>query len=261
MAFADRGRSVVEYAAMDRPDPSAYGQKAAHVYDRLVADLGVDDPATVPTLAEYSNGGRVLELGVGTGRVAIPLAGRGIDVWGIDVSDAMVAKLKEKPGGDRVTCVLGDFGDVGVDGEFALVYVVFNTFFALTSQQEQIECFANVAAHLPPGGFFLIEAFVPDVTRFDGAQRVQVQSLGADRARLGLSIHDSVNQRIHGQQIEMSEAGIEMIPIEMRYAWPSELDLMARLTGLTLRDRWAGWRREPFTVSSTAHVSLYEKPR
>lgn len=238
-----------------------YGQKAAPFYDEMVAGLGVDDPATVPTLAEYAGAGRALELGVGTGRVAIPLAGRGIEVHGIDVSDAMIAKLKEKPDGDRVTCVIGDFEDVPVEGSFSLIYCVFNTFFALTSAEEQLGCFANVAAHLDPGGFFLIEAFVPDMTRFDGAQRVQIQSLDADRVRLGVSIHDSVNQRIHGQHIEMTEKGIEMVPIELRYAWPSELDLMARLSGLRLRERWGGWRREPFTVASTQHVSLYEKPR
>ena len=246
---------------MNDYDRSLYGRKVASVYDRMVADLGVDDPATVPTLAEYSGGGRALELGVGTGRVAIPLAGRGIDVWGIDVSDEMIARLKEKPDGDRVTTVIGNFGDVPVDGTFSLVYCVFNTFFVLLSQEEQADCFAGVAAHLSPGGFFLIEAFVPDLSRFDGAQRVQLQTLTADRVRLGVSIHDSVNQRIHGQQIELSEGGIEMIPIDMRYAWPGELDLMARLAGLRLRERWGGWRREPFTVASTSHVSLYEKPR
>lgn len=246
---------------MDAHDPSLYGRKVASVYDRMVADLGVDDPATVPTLAEYAGEGRVLELGVGTGRVAIPLAGRGHEVWGIDVSEDMIARLKEKPDGDRITCVIGDFGDVPVDGSFSLIYCVFNTFFVLTSQEEQIACFARVADRLEPGGFFLIEAFVPDMTRFEGAQHVSLQSLTPDYIRLGVSIHDSVNQRIHGQQIEMGESGIQMIPIEMRYAWPSELDLMARLAGLRLRERWAGWRREPFTVASTAHVSLYEKPR
>lgn len=240
---------------------STYGEKVAPVYDEMVAEFGIDDPATVSTLAEYAGAGRVLELGVGTGRVAIPLAGRAVEVWGIDVSEAMLARLKEKPGGDRVTTALGDFADVAVDGAFTLVYCVFNTFYSLTTQAEQVGCFRNVAARLEPGGFFVLECFVPDLSRFEHAQHLSVKSLTADRVVLDVSVHDAPNQRVYGQQIHVADGGVRMYPVDIRYAWPSELDLMAGLAGMRLRERWGGWRREPFTVSSTSHVSLYEKPR
>ncbi|MHB8510604.1 MAG: class I SAM-dependent DNA methyltransferase [Actinomycetota bacterium] len=243
-------------------DRSLYGQKIANIYDEHIAEMGIDDPATVATLAEYAGSGRVLELGVGTGRVAIPLALRGVEVHGIDVSEAMLTRLKEKPGGDRVTTIIGDFADVAVEGQFQLIYCVFNTFFSLTTQQEQIACFSNVASHLAPGGYFMLEAFVPDMSFFDRGQRLHVRQLTADRVDLEASVHDPVNQRVYGQSVQMDETeGLKMYPVDLRYAWPSEIDLMARLAGLHYRERWGGWRREPFTVSSTTHVSQYQKPR
>ncbi|GAC1415707.1 MAG: class I SAM-dependent methyltransferase [Actinomycetota bacterium] len=239
-----------------------YGDKIAEIYDEHVADLGIDDPATAATLAEYAASGRVLELGVGTGRVAIPLALRGVEVLGIDVSDAMLQRMKEKPGGDRVTAITGDFADVAVEGSFSLIYCVFNTFFSLTSQEEQIACFANAAAHLDERGYFLLEAFVPDTKFFDRGQKLHVKQLTAERIDLEATVHDSVKQRVYGQSMQMSEdGGIKMYPVDIRYAYPAELDLMARLAGLTLRERWGGWRREPFSVASSTHVSLYQKPR
>lgn len=242
--------------------PSLYGDKMASVYDEHVAEMGIDDPATVATLAEYAGQARALELGVGTGRVAIPLALRGVDVSSIDVSDAMLERMKAKPGGDRVTAIQGDFASVDADGSFGLIYCVFNTFFVLPTQDEQVACFENVAARLASGGYFLLEAFVPEQGFFDRGQRLQVRHLSADRVDLDASVHDPVNQRVHSQTIRMSEGGgMRMFPVELRYAWPSEIDLMARLAGLTLHERWGGWRREPFTVTSQTHISLYQKPR
>lgn len=238
-----------------------YGDKIAQVYDQHIADLGVDDPATVATLAEYASDGPVLELGIGTGRVAIPLSQRGIEVHGIDVSEAMLTRLKEKLGGDKISTTLGDFADVPVEGRYSMIYCVFHTFFGLTTQQEQIACFRNVAERLTPGGSFVIEAFVPDVKRFDHGQDLTIREITADRVELNASVHDSVAQRVYGHAVYITEAGIKMYPVDVRYAWPTELDLMARLAGLELRERWGGWRREPFTVASTAHVSLYQKPR
>ncbi len=241
---------------------SLYGDKIADIYDQHVEEMGVDDPATVATLAEYAGGGRVLELGVGTGRVAIPLAHRGIEVHGVDVSQAMLDRLKAKTGGDRVTAILGDFAELdAIEGEFTLIYCVFNTFFGLTSQDEQVACFRNGAAHLAPGGSFCIEAFVPDVSRFEGGQNLQIRQVTADRVEIVASVHDRVAQRVYGHSVYLTEDGVKLYPGDLRYAWPSELDLMASLAGLSLRERWGGWRREPFTVASTKHVTLYQKPR
>ena len=201
----------------------------------------------------------MLELAIGTGRIALPLAAHGIDVHGIDASKAMIAKLREKPGGDRIPVTLGDFADVGVSGRYSLVFVVFNTFFGLLAQEDQVRCFRNVAEHLTEDGLFVLEAFVPDVARFDRGQRVSVSRVGLGEAWLDVAKHDPVDQLVSSQHLVVSEQGIRLYPVQVRYAWPAELDLMARLANLVLRDRWEGWTREPFTERSGSHVSVYAR--
>ena len=236
---------------------STYGDRIADRYDELHAEL---DPAdTVEAITELAQGGLVLELGIGTGRIALPLAERGLEVHGIDASARMVEKLRAKPGGDRIPVTMGDFADVGVDGRYSVIFVAFNTFFGLLTQEDQVRCFQNVEARLSDGGVFAISAFVPDVTRFDRGQRLGVQSVDSDSIKVEAARHDPVNQQIDVQEIVLSPDGMQFQPIRLRYAWPSELDLMARLAGLRLRERWGGWGREPFIASSAQHVSVYER--
>lgn len=235
---------------------STYGDLIADVYDEWHAQ-GEDTAATAELLAELAGDGPALELAIGTGRIALPLAERGVEVHGIDASEAMIAKLRSKPGGDRLPVTLGDFADVAVDGRFRLVYLVFNTFFALLTQQEQMRCFRNVAEHVTDDGVFVIEAFVPDLTRFARQQCVNVNRVALDEIVLDVSRHDPLGQRVDSQHVVLRADGIRLLPVRLRYAWPSELDLMAQLAGLWLHDRWAGWRREPFTAASGAHVSVY----
>jgi SAM-dependent methyltransferase len=241
---------------MDDYDASTYGERIAAVYDEQHGFLGEDG---VDLLAELARGGRALELGVGTGRVALPLAARGVEVHGIDASPAMVERLRSKPGGEQVGVTLGDFADVNAEGEFSLVYVVFNTFFALLSQGEQVRCFRNVAARLADGGLFLVEAFVPDLSLYHHGHMLRAGSIKADSLTLNVATLDPVAQTATSQQVVITERGVRLYPIKLRYAWPSELDLMALLAGLRLRERWGGWRREPFTARSEKHVSVYER--
>jgi SAM-dependent methyltransferase len=238
-------------------EPSTYGDRISPIYDELYGEK-FDTEGAVTFLAELAGEGPALELGVGTGRVAIPLAEQGVKVRGIDASEAMVERMRSKPGGDRITVAIQDFAQVGVDGSFALVYVVFNTLFALLTQDDQARCFQSVAERLSPEGVFVIEAFVPDLARFDRyQQRVEVGDLSLDRVHLEVSRHDPVNQRIAGQHVVITEDGTTLHPVQLRYAWPSELDLMARLAGLGLRERWGSWRRDPFNESSERHISIY----
>ncbi|MBI3457973.1 MAG: class I SAM-dependent methyltransferase [Candidatus Rokubacteria bacterium] len=236
-------------------DASAYGERIADVYDQWPR-VPKNVEATVEFLATRAGPGPVLELGIGTGRVALPLAERGL-FHGIDASPAMVAKLRAKPGGDRIPVVIGNFVDMGIEGRFLLVFVVFNTFFALLSQDDQVRCFKGVAEHLTDDGVFVIEAFVPDPTRWNQGQRVGAIEVGADRVHLETSVHDPLTQRVRSQRVVISDQGIRLYPVWIRYAWPSELDLMARLAGLRLRERWAGWSRELFTATSATYVSVY----
>jgi SAM-dependent methyltransferase len=238
--------------------PETYGDRIADLYDRMAAAM--PDPVDcVDRLAELAGPGPALELGVGTGRVAVPLAARGVSVHGIDASAAMVERLRAKPGGEAIAVTVGDFAGVPVDGRFALVYVVFNTFFALLTQDEQVGCFAAVADHLAPGGAFVIEAFVPDPTLHPGGQSIRARHLDLDQVRFDLALHDPVGQRVDFQQVLLAADGVRLLPGSIRYAWPSELDLMARLAGLRLRERWGGWRREPFTASTSGlYVAVYE---
>jgi SAM-dependent methyltransferase len=239
-------------------DASTYGDRMAEVYDEWFA-VPSDTEVTVGFLSDLAGPGPVLELGIGTGRIALPLAQKGYEVHGIDASETMVKKLKSKAGGEDIPVTIGDFAEVDVEGAFSLVYVVFNTLFALLSQDDQVRCFSNVARRLREGGVFAIEAFVPDMTRWDRDQRVEAQLVEKDSVVLGAAIHDPVVQRITSNHLLVSEKGVKMYPVRLRYAWPSELDLMARLAGLRLRERWGGWHREPFTASSAKHISVYER--
>jgi SAM-dependent methyltransferase len=246
---------------MDQYEASTYGDRIAAIYDELIEGK-FDTEGAVSFLAELAGTGPVLELGIGTGRVALPLAERGLEVQGIDASEAMVERLRAKPGGDRIAITLKDFVDIDVEGSFSLVFVVFNTIFALLTQDDQVRCFRNVAGHLTPDGVFVIEAFVPDLARFDRyQQRVEAGDLSLDEVRLEVARHDPVNQRIVGQHVVISEKDTRLYPVRLRYAWPSELDLMARLAGLRLRERWGSWRRDPFAESSERHISVYGRSK
>lgn len=237
---------------------STYGDRIASVYDKRYSDFQDLGPV-VATLADLAGGGPALELGIGTGRIALPLAARGVEVHGIDASEAMIARLRSKEGGDTISVTVDGFADVDVDGRFSLVFVAFNTFFGLLSQQDQVRCFQNVADHLSDGGVFAIEAFVPDLTRFVHGQNTMTSSLDTGSVQITSSLHDAECQRVTTQHVLIEEEGVSLYPVQIRYAWPSELDLMAQLAGLRLRKRWADWAQSPFTSSSAGHVSVYER--
>ena len=232
--------------------------RMAEVYDEWFG-VPSDTEDTVAFLSDLAGPGRVLELGIGTGRIALPLSQRWYEVHGVDASEAMVEKLRAKSGGESIPVTIGDFAELDVEGDFSLVCVVFNTFFALLSQEDQVRCFSNVSRRLREGGVFVIEAFVPDMTRWDQNQRIETRHLVEDSVVLDAARHEPVEQRVASNHLVVSEAGVKMYPVRLRYAWPSELDLMARLAGLRLRERWGGWLREPFTASSLRHVSAYER--
>ncbi|HET9723533.1 MAG TPA: methyltransferase domain-containing protein [Actinomycetota bacterium] len=243
---------------MDDYGASTYGDRVADVYDEMVVEMGLDTEGTVGFLASLAGEGPVLELAIGTGRIALPLHERGLQIHGIDASEAMIAKLREKPGGADLPVTIGDFAEVGVEGRYRLIYVVFNTLWALLSQEDQTRCVRNVAEHLTPGGAFVVEAFVPDPARFDRGQRIHARTVASHRVVLEASTHDPKGQRVSAQQVVFEDGGgIRMYPVEIRYLWPSELDLMARLAGLRLRQRWGGWHGEPYTGEGR-HVSVYE---
>lgn len=246
---------------MEGYGPETYGDRIADVYDDWYSEQAhfLDTEGAVEALTGLAGPGPVLELAVGTGRLALALAERGLEVHGIDASEAMVAKLRGKPGGDRVRVTIGDFADVGVEGRYPLVFVAFNTFFALLTQDDQVRCFENVAARLTADGVFALEVFFPDLARFDRGQRANANIVEVDRVVLDASRHDPIAQRVASQHISITASGVRLFPVNVRYAFPSELDLMARLAGLRLRDRWGGWRHEPFTEQSGRHVSVYEK--
>jgi len=240
---------------MDDYRDDTYGERIAGVYDDWYDEY---DEATLSTLLELAQGGRALELGIGTGRLALPLQESGIKVEGIDSSQAMIDRLRRKPGGDRITVVMGDFADVAVEGRCDLIYVLVNTFYGLLTQEEQLRCFHNIAQHLNPQGSFVIEAFVPDLGRFTKHQTVKVDCISEDELHLEVSRHDPVAQQIMAQQVVLTEQGIRLYPVKLRYAWPTELDLMARLAGLRLSHRWGNWSKGAFSENSTVHISVYE---
>jgi SAM-dependent methyltransferase len=227
-------------------------QHAADMFDPAVVTPVVD------MLAGFAGQGGALELGIGTGRIALPLAERGVRVAGIDSSEAMVARLRAKPGGGDLEVAIGDFASTRVGGELALVYLIFNTINNLVTQDAQVACFENAAAHLGRGGRFVIETTVPDLQNLPVGQTII--PFRAEPGGVSFDVYDVVSQRFSSQHFDFVDGRVEAHPVEFRYAWPAELDLMARLAGLRLQDRWAGWRREPFTSLSRGHVSVYEKP-
>jgi SAM-dependent methyltransferase len=243
---------------MEAYDKSTYGDRIAEVYDDwYTSHIDVQD--TLSLLAELADDGRALELGIGTGRVALPLAACGVEVVGIDASQAMVDKLRAKPGGDRIEVTIGNFADVEVEGTFSLVYAPFTTFFALPSQEEQIRCLRNVAAHLRPEGWFVLDAFVPDITRYRNNQSISVEDVGMAHVLVEAAHHDPVAQRVESSHVVLTESGVRIYPVFLRYAWPAELDAMAMVAGLLPSARYNGYDRRPFTAFSTHHVSLYRK--
>jgi len=222
-------------------------------------DPGTTD-ATVALIASLARKGRILELAIGTGRVALPLAAHEHRIEGIEASPEMVAKLREKPGGAGIPVQIGDMADVAVEGPFDHVFLIYNTLFNLPDQAAQVRCFKNVADRLTEGGTFLIEAFVPDLSDFTNGQRVRTMRLDMLSVWLEAAKLDTVAQRFEFQRIRVTDSGMKLVPLPMRYAYVPELDLMAQLAGLRLKERWGGWDRQPFTAESTMHVSVYEKP-
>jgi SAM-dependent methyltransferase len=217
-----------------------------------------DEAAAVTFLAQQAGSGPALELGIGTGRIALPLAACGIRVDGIDLSPAMVDQLRARPGGDQLSVTIGDFADVAVSGSYRLIYVVFNSLFNLLTQDDQIRCFENVAAHLTSDGTFVVEAYVPTfLHQLRNNQYVEAETIEVDAIRLDVLRHDPATQMIEESHVSLSEAGVRLNPVVQRYSWPSELDLMARIAGLRLQQRWGGWRQDPFDANSRLHVSVY----
>ena len=237
---------------------------SATVWNELVAEFDAanrrgDEREAVAFLESIAQGGPALELGIGTGRIALPLSGRGIRVDGIDLSPAMLAKLRSQPGGGTMSLTLGDMCDVGVDGTYPLIYVVFNSLFNVPSQDEQARCFENVATHLTKNGVFVVEAASP-MTWFRGLRKeqyVEAEAVEVDHVMLDVLRFDSATQMLWESHVRISPKGVYVFPVVQRYSWPSELDLMARLAGLTLKERRGSWTREPFTSSSPTVVSVY----
>jgi SAM-dependent methyltransferase len=238
-----------------------------HFDERVASSYDEDenpmfDPAvvvpTVDFLAGLASGGRALELGIGTGRIALPLAARGVDVHGIDLSRAMTSRLRAKPDGRAIDITIGDFATAKVDGTFRLAYLVFNTIMNLTTQAAQVACFRNVAAHLEPGGCFVIEVGVPDLQRLPPGERFVV--FDGSETHWGIDEYDIANQGLISHHFAVRDGAMTKSSGPYRYVWPAELDLMAELAGLRLRDRWAGWKGEPFTSDSRQHVSVWDKP-
>lgn len=243
---------------MNKYSSETYGERIAGVYDQWYSEF---DKAAIDIMFKLSHGGRVLELGIGTGRIALPLSRSGVAVEGIDASEAMIARLRTKPGGDRIPVTIGNFADVGVEGHFSLIYVVFNTFFALLTQEEQVRCFQKVARHLTSDGAFVIEAFVPDLTRFTGGQATRTVKIEDHEVQLDVSQVELDKQLITSQHVVLTEQGTRFYPVKLRYVWPSEMDLMAQLSRLQLRERWSDWKKSPFSAVSGKHISIYERSK
>jgi len=241
-------------------DDGYFGERVAARYDQSSGEEF--DPAvieaTVDFLAALAGNGRALELGIGTGRIGLPLSQRGVPVRGIDLSAAMVERLRAKPGGDQIGVTIGDFATARAEGSFAVAYLVFNTIMNLTTQAAQVACFRNVAAHLDPGGCFVIEAGIPDLQRVPPGETFRV--FGVTGTRWGIDEYDVARQGLISHHFEVVDGRLERNSIPFRYAWPAELDLMAELAGMRLRERWSGWHREAFTSDSRNHVSVWEKP-
>jgi SAM-dependent methyltransferase len=242
---------------MDPYEPiMSFGDDTAENYDER--SRRGDEEATVAFLEQLARGGPALELAIGTGRIALPLAAQGVKVDGIDFSPAMIARLRAKSGGAQIAVTLGNFADVAVPDTYHLIYVVFNTLFNLRTQDEQVRCFENVAAHLTEDGVFVIEGGVPtEFCRLRNNQYVDLEALEVDKVRLDVARYDPVTQVLEETHVTLSSSGTQLNPIITRYAWPSELDLMARIAGLRLKERWASWSRKPLTASSSNCISVY----
>jgi SAM-dependent methyltransferase len=229
-----------------------YDESARDMFDADVVEAAVD------FLHRIAGNGRALELGIGTGRIAQPLAQRGVRVHGIDISTAMIARLRAQPGAEHIGVTIGDFATTTVDGSFSLAYLVFNTIMNLTTQAAQVACFRNVAAHLEPGGCFVIEVGVPELQWLPPGETLR--AFHASETRWGIDEYDVARQCLTSHHFEIVDGKLERFSIPFRYVWPAELDLMAEIAGLSLRERWSGWQREPFTSASRKHVSVWEKP-
>jgi hypothetical protein len=235
-------------------EPPFYGERWAHVYDPLHDEY---DPDAVDVLAKLAGGGKALEFGIGTGRIALPLSQAGVRVDGVDVSAPMVEKLRAKPGAEAIEVFFGDMTTISLADRYEVVYMPFNGVFCAVTQEGQIACFRNAARHLTETGAFVIECHVPDVGRFDRGQRVQILDLNEDALYVEYSLHDPVAQQVKTQIISFVNGRAELGPLLLRYAWPPELDLMAQLAGLRLESRYGGWDRSPFAAGSAKHVSVY----
>ncbi|MBA3376440.1 MAG: class I SAM-dependent methyltransferase [Actinobacteria bacterium] len=244
-------------------DDGYFDERVAARYDESGEIAEMFDPAVVDPVVDFlvklAGSGRALELGIGTGRIALPLARRGVPVHGIELSQAMAARLRAKPGGEDITVTIGDFATTTVVGAFSVTYLVFNTIMNLTTQVAQVACFRNVAAHLEPGGCFVIEVGVPDLQRLPPGETIH--AFHVSETRWGLDEYDVASQGLTSHHFKFLEGRVEHDSTPFRYAWPSELDLMAELAGMRLRERWSGWKREPFTSESRKHVSVWERPQ
>ena len=245
---------------MDGYDMTTYGKLWAPFYDELYSDL---EGSVIDLLARHAGDPpRALELGIGTGRIALPLRDKGVAVEGIEISEPMLAKMRAKPGGEAIPVTMGDFKEVPIEGTFPLIYLAFNTIFGLLTQEDQVQCFRNVADHLEPGGRFIIDCFVPDLTRFDSFNtRMAVSSIeSVEEHTYEMSIYDPVQQRVSTHVVRSVGGEAVTLPVEIRFSWPSELDLMARVAGLVLEDRFGWYDLRPFNARSTSHMSIYRKP-
>lgn len=235
----------------DEPVASAYDDPESEMFDAEVVGAAVD------LIESLAGTGRALELGIGTGRIAIPLGARGVPVVGIDLSVAMVNQLRGKPGGADIPVSMGDFATTRVDGTFSIAYLVFNTIMNLTTQEAQVQCFRNVSRHLEVGGTFVIECMVPELRKLPpGSTAVPFH---VSESRWGIDEYDVANQGLTSHHLQAADGRATHTSIPFRYVWPAELDLMARLAGMALRGRWSGWTREPFTSESAQHISVWEK--
>ena len=236
----------------DEPVAARYDEPGDAMFDAAAIDPAVD------FLVQLAGAGRALEFGIGTGRIALPLSQRGVQVHGIDMSNAMVKRLREKPAGDDVGVTIGDFATTIVDGPFTVVYLVFNTIDNLITQAAQVACFRNAAAHLEPGGCFVIEVMVPALQSLPRGETLH--AFHASETHWGIDEYDVANQGLTSHHFEIVDGRVERTSVPFRYAWPAELDLMAQLAGMRLRERWGDWDRQPFTSDSRKHVSVWEKP-
>ncbi|GHE44541.1 class I SAM-dependent methyltransferase [Streptomyces vinaceus] len=236
--------------------PETYGPRWKSVYDEI--DWPQPEGA-VDFLAKRVGGGRALELAIGTGRVALPLAQRGVPLDGLDASPEIVDVMRTKPGGESIEVSIGNIADFTSERRYSLIFLLLNSLYALQTQEEQIQCFESVAAHLEPGGLFVVETFVPDPTRFRFNGRAHVYDVGLDHVRIEADTFDRATQHIKENHVEIREEGIKLYPAFLRYTWPSELDLMARIAGLELSERWGDWGNVPYDTYSENHIGVYRK--